>query len=635
MINNFLKFFFKLSRSNELLFILIFDGLAISFSFIVSVWIRLDNVNFIFYDSFFKLLFICLFNSILILAVFGFYRAIIRYASNKTMYILILGITISAIATYIISKLIIFLPETNAYGLPRSIPLIFILISISLMAGIRLILKATYIIKIGNNKKENIIIYGAGSAGQQLLDNFSYNHEYTVIAFIDDDSRLRNREVGGLKVYPLKRLEKLINKHSVKILLLAMPSISKLEKFKKIDKLKAFDLEIKTIPSISDILNGNADLTDIKNISIDELLGREPVLPDPELLGVNIENKVVMVSGAGGSIGSELCRQVIKSKPRTLLLLDISEFAIYTISEELKDYQEANKTKIEIIEIIGSVQDLKCIQGIFDSHKVNTIYHAAAYKHVPLIESNIIEGLKNNILGTRNLTTKAVENLVESFIFISTDKAVRPTNIMGASKRIAELICQDLAKHQNRTVFSIVRFGNVLGSSGSIIPKFKKQIQSGGPVTVTHKEITRYFMTITEASQLVIQAGALANGGEVFLLEMGESVKIFELAKKMILLHGHKFINEEDYKTNQDKDNILIKVVGLRPGEKLYEELLIGTDSLKTKHPRIYMANEVSLDSRKLNNIIDEFVSYAGANEVKKIRILLKESEIGYKPNLQ
>lgn len=385
------------------------------------------------------------------------------------------------------------------------------------------------------------------------------------------------------------------------------------------------------MPGMKDLIEGKAEISKLQNASIEELLGRDPVPPDPALLERNIRNKVVLVSGAGGSIGSELCRQILSSRPRQLIMLDVSEYALYRIEIELKTRIEHQNIEVGLIPIVCSVQNREHIATILKSFRVNTLYHAAAYKHVLLVELNVVEGLRNNIFGTQIIAECAISAGVEAFILISTDKAVRPTNFMGASKRMAELICQALAKTQSTTIFSMVRFGNVLGSSGSVIPLFNAQIESGGPITVTHREVTRYFMTIPEAAQLVIQAGSLAKGGDVFLLDMGEPIKIIDLAVKMARLQGMT-----PYLENAGPNpagDIEIRITGLRPGEKLFEELLIGENSASTEHSRIMTADELSLEYTALKQILEAMSAACMNYDIPKIHGLLTSAPIGFVSN--
>lgn len=442
---------------------------------------------------------------------------------------------------------------------------------------------------------------------------------YDVVAFVDDDKEKQGTYVQGIKVLSVNDIAKHIP--VVSKVLLALPSVSLKRRKEIISSLEPLKLQILSIPSMEDIISGKSKLSEVKEVGLNDLLGREPVAPHKELMNANITDKVVMVTGAGGSIGSELCRQIITQAPKKLILFELSEFCLYSIERELNEILTRSSAGTELFAILGTIQSQKKLEQIMCSYNVQTVYHAAAYKHVPLVENNIVEGVKNNIFGTLNTANSAITAGVETFVLISTDKAVRPTNFMGATKRVAELILQALANKQSNTKFCMVRFGNVLGSSGSVVPLFRKQIQNGGPVTLTHMDITRYFMTIPEASQLVIQAGAMCKGGDVFVLDMGESVKIKDLAIKMIHLSGFEVKDE-----NNPRGDIEIQCVGLRPGEKLYEELLIGGDVSGTHHERIVVANEAMLDWDELVvylERLDAAIETYSCGDIKEILLTL------------
>jgi FlaA1/EpsC-like NDP-sugar epimerase len=431
-------------------------------------------------------------------------------------------------------------------------------------------------------------------------------------------------------------LPRLIDGIGVKVVLMAMPSLSRARRREIVECLEDLNLEIKSIPAMSDIVSGRAKISELRKVTPEDLLGRDPIVPDEDLLRANISGKVVMVTGAGGSIGSELCRQILSQHPTSLVLFDFSEFALYKIETELGEIARRMNSATRIIPILGSVQNEKRLETAIKAFRVQTIYHAAAYKHVPLVEENAVEGIHNNVFGTLTLAVLAKKLKVEHFILISTDKAVRPTNIMGATKRVAELICQALAQESEDTVFSMVRFGNVLGSSGSVIPRFQAQIEAGGPLTVTHPEINRYFMTIPEASQLVIQAGAMAKGGDVFVLDMGTPVKIVDLAVSMIRLHGLTpyFVDHPD-QVLPEKGDIPICFTGLRKGEKLYEELLIGNSPKLTAHPRIMTASEAFVSMEELRLIFDRLRAASVAFDLPEIQAIFYELPLQYKPNGQ
>ncbi len=470
--------------------------------------------------------------------------------------------------------------------------------------------------------KRKVLVYGAGEAGKQLVNSLKNNPEFKVIGFLDDNKKLQKKNLQSKKIYPLNKIEHLIKNKNVNLIFLAMPSISRNKKSKIIKKLNKYKLIVKTLPSISQIIDGRVTVSDIKDFNTEDLLNRDQVKPDMKLLNKNINKKIVLVTGAGGSIGSEMCRQIIKLNPKKLLLLELNEYALYKIYEELISYNKKQK----IIPLLADAQDQAKLEKIFETFKVDTVYHTAAYKHVPLVEENICSGVKNNVFSTLAVAQAVISKKVSNLVLVSSDKAVRPTNIMGASKRLAELCMQGVYNNTNysKTNFSIVRFGNVLESSGSVIPKFKKQIKEGGPVTLTHKNVTRYFMTITEAAQLVIQAGAMGKRSEVFVLNMGESIKIFDLITKMVNLSGLSI---------KDKQNsigdIEIKIIGLRPGEKLYEELLIGDNPKKTKHPKIKKINDPFINFNQLKielNNLKNFITYDKSKDVKKLLVKLLKS---------
>ena len=471
-----------------------------------------------------------------------------------------------------------------------------------------------------------MLVYGAGDAGRQLVISLENSPEFKVKGFLDDNIELHRQILLGQTVYSPSKIEKIIKNKGISLVFLALPSIGRIKRNEIIERLNQFKLIVKTLPSISEIVDGKITISDIKDLNIEDLLDREQVKPDTELLNKNINFKNVLVTGAGGSIGAELCRQIAKLKANKLILLDLNEFALYKIHDELTILNK----NLKIIQLLVNTQDQEKLEIIFESFKVDTVYHAAAYKHVPLVEENICEGVKNNVFSTLAVAKASVIKKVSNLVLISSDKAVRPTNIMGASKRLSELCMQGIYNHTNdiNVNFSIVRFGNVLESSGSVIPKFKKQIKEGGPVTLTHKDVTRYFMTVTEAAQLVIQAGAMGKHSEVFVLDMGKSIKIIDLINKMISLSGF---------TVKDKKNLTgdieIKITGLRPGEKLYEELLIGDDPQKTDHPKIKKASDpftpfaqLELDLNNLKNLLDK-------NRVKEVKELLEKLIKSYKSN--
>ena len=483
--------------------------------------------------------------------------------------------------------------------MPRSVPLIYAMLLCVFATSIRLFIRALSQ-SMTKEKRENVAIYGAGSAGVQLMEALRKNPSYSVRLFIDDNPELDGENLAGVPINNLDRAKKKFEKLKIETLLLAIPSNINATRQRVFEILSDHPLKVKTIPSISSLISGGLEISELKDIKIEDLLGRDPVQPNSELMSKNVSDKTVLVTGAGGSIGSELCRQIILWKPQKLIMLDVSEFASYTLLEELKTHSSGYG--IEVVPLIGSVQDSQFVKKVFERFSVDTTYHAAAYKHVPLMEQNVMQCIANNVFGTLNMAELAIAAKVKNFILVSTDKAVNPTNFMGASKRLAEIICQTLPTKKTDTCFSIVRFGNVLGSSGSVVPLFKKQIENGGPVTLTHPDVTRYFMTIPEAAQLVIQAGSIAEGGDVFVLDMGKPIKIMDLVKKMITLAGLRPILTG---TGIPKgDEIAITVSGLRPGEKLFEELSYSSNLVGTNHPRINMTAETPMPIKELKMLL-------------------------------
>lgn len=475
--------------------------------------------------------------------------------------------------------------------------------------------------------RAKVFIYGAGQSGRQLAAAMANSHEMQVVGFLDDDQRLHGQVLNGMTIYNPADLPSLVVTLRITNVYLAMPSVSRKRRNEILSQMRGAQVSVRTLPNMTELVLGKVSISDLRELDIDDLLGREPVEPDPFLLKKNIASQVVMVTGAGGSIGSELCRQILSVGPLKLLLIEQSEFALYAIHQELQEKLFIDS--IELIPLIASVQDAPRMQKILQTWRPQTVYHAAAYKHVPLVEHNPAEGLRNNTLGTWVTAQESIRAGVSDFVLISTDKAVRPTNVMGASKRMAEMVLQALTQKDanNQTRFSMVRFGNVLGSSGSVVPLFRKQIKNGGPITITHAEITRYFMTIPEAATLVIQAGAMAQGGDVFVLDMGDPVRIVDLAKRMVELSGLT-IRDDDY----PEGDIAIEVTGLRPGEKLYEELLIGDNPLPTQHPRIMKANEGFLPLHQLEIHMNQLDVAIRMNDVSGIRMLLQTIVAGYQP---
>jgi FlaA1/EpsC-like NDP-sugar epimerase len=515
-------------------------------------------------------------------------------------------------------------------GVPRTIgliqPILLLMLVGASRAVARVLLGGLYHQQLRKAALPQALIYGAGSAGRQLASAMVNSLEIRVVGFLDDDDRLHGHLLNGLPILNPGDLTEFLSEVPVTDVLLALPSVSPRRRNEILNSLKVHKVAVRTLSGLSDIAIGKVSLSDVRDLDIDDLLGREPVMPNHILLAKNVIGKVVLITGAGGSIGSELCRQIMAVGPKKLLLIEQNEFALYAIHQELEEKRSNKKTIL--VPLLASVKDEDRMREIMSTWHPDTVYHAAAYKHVPLVEHNPAEGIKNNVMGTLCAAQVAAENGVADFVLISTDKAVRPTNIMGASKRLAEMTLQALAATNSGTKFSIVRFGNVLGSSGSVVPKFRQQIRDGGPITLTHPEITRYFMTIPEAAQLVIQAGAMAKGGDVFVLNMGQSVKIMDLACRMVELSGLTVRDEH----HPDGD-IQIAITGLRPGEKLYEELLIGNNPESTPHPRIMKAHEDFMPWLELEFNLRELMILLSSNDVSIIRLMMVRLVAGYIPN--
>lgn len=549
---------------------------------------------------------------------FGLYRAIVRYIGPSSMVPVLKGVTIAAIGISLVAYL------TQSTNFPRSSPAIFWFISIMLVGGSRLAVRA-YFYGIMNNylTREPVAIYGAGDSGAQLAIALLSGTAYMPVAFIDDNRSLRRNTIHGIRVYDAANLLRLIDQFGIKQILLAMPSASHSQRKRILNRLAELPVRICTVPGISDLVSGIADVSEIREVDLEDLLGRDPVPPDPELLAASVRGKNVLVTGGGGSIGSELSRIIIRQNPNRLVLLDNSEFGLYQVERELNSLIGELKTATELIVLLGSVRDQSFVEKVLSNLSIQTVYHAAAYKHVPMVEQNIIEGIKNNVFGTLAMVLAAEKTNLECFVYISSDKAVRPTNIMGATKRLSELIIQAKAQQSSSTKYCMVRFGNVLASSGSVIPLFREQIEKGGPVTVTHSEATRYFMTISEAAELVIQAGAMAGGGELYVLDMEDQVRIEELAEKMIKLSGRTVQIDGE-------GDIAIEFTGLRHGEKLVEELLIGEDVTGTRHPKIMQAREDYLGWKEIDSLLQELQSGCESFDITLIEALLSRAVNGF-----
>jgi FlaA1/EpsC-like NDP-sugar epimerase/ADP-ribose pyrophosphatase YjhB (NUDIX family) len=549
----------------------------------------------------------------------GLYRSLIRYLGVRTLATIIASGVSGAIVLWAFGEFLVT-------PLPITALLILASVSIGLMSIGRLVTRELFFLA-RKVEKPNVVIYGAGDAGRQLLTSLAQSASYRVVAMLDDSTKMQGVEVHGVRVYEPQMLPRLHERYILQAVILAMPAIPREQKNKILQEIEPLGLPVKSMPRISDILSGAQLVADIQEVTIEEVLGRDPVAPVPSLLGRTVSGKSVMVTGGGGSIGKELCLQIVALKPVKLVIVENSEFALYTVVTALQDQEHLRG--LAVIPVLISVTQEESIKALCESHAIETVFHAAAYKHVPLVEANPFEGLFNNVYGTASVLSAAASTGVHDFVLISTDKAVRPTNIMGASKRVAELVCQAYADKLQSLKVSMVRFGNVLSSSGSVIPRFREQIQNGGPVTVTHPEITRYFMTIPEAVELVLQAGGMAQGGDVFLLEMGDPVKITDLAKRMIRLSGYR---ERIAGTvaNDNSDAIEIVYTGLRPGEKLYEELLIGSEVQATQHPKIFKAKERSVSMAVMSAALEVLRKAIDERDITQVYEVLSALGVDY-----
>jgi FlaA1/EpsC-like NDP-sugar epimerase len=637
--NQIINYLLVLSRATKRLIVLVVDASVCVASVWLAFYLRLGttvglSAPFLLAVAASILLAIPLFIRL------GLYRAIFRYSGLPALMAvatatLFYGIAYAAVFTF-----------WGIEGVPRTIgllqPIILFLLVGASRAAARVWLGGLYEVRLRQSALPRALIYGAGSAGRQLASAMVNSHEIRVVAFLDDDPHLHGQLLNGLRIHDPSKLEALIEQIGATDVLLAIPSASRQRRVEILAQLKPYKVAVRTLPGLSDIATGRVTLADVRELDIDDLLGRAPVKPNGLLMNMNNRGKTVVVTGAGGSIGSELCRQLLQTRPKRLLLVEANEHVLYQVHRELvQSLQAADlsdaETPFEIVPLLASVCDETRIEEIMGTWQPHTVYHSAAYKHVPLVEHNPAEGVHNNVWGTRVCAEAAIRNGVRNFVLISTDKAVRPTNIMGATKRLSEMLLQALSAvnpaaiskggtiPSTSTIFTMVRFGNVLGSSGSVVPLFREQIRDGGPLTITHPEITRYFMTIPEAAQLVIQAGAMGTGGDVFVLDMGQPVRIIDLARRMVELSGLTVKDEMN-----PSGDIEFKITGLRPGEKLYEELLIGDNPITTQHPRIMKAQEQFLPWATLESKLNTLDIAVGVNDVPAIKSLLTELVTGY-----
>ena len=600
------------------------DAVLLPLTFWVAVALRHSTMNPEMYSP--LLWWVLLSLPIVAIPVFiplGMYRTVVRYADEKAIATVAYGISL---VTLMLAAGVLMGGIT---GIPRSSYVIFWFLAVGII-GLSRFAARSLIQQVERRhlveKRERIAIYGAGRAGAQLAMALSSSPEYKVLAFFDDNKDVQGTTLFGIRVYSPKLAEKIITNYGLKGLIIAIPRASRARRREIIQKFESFGLSLKTLPGMAELVGGKVRIEDLREVGVEDLLGRDPVPPDENLLSKNITSKHVLVTGAGGSIGSELCRQILRRQPLSLVLFESSEYALYKIEQELLQYGLSTR----IVSILGDVKDQHQLESTMREHRIQTVYHAAAYKHVPLVEWNVASGVQNNVIGTLNVALSAINTNVETFVLISTDKAVRPTNVMGASKRLSELVLQAFSQNSKNhsTRFCMVRFGNVLGSSGSVVPLFKEQIKRGGPITVTHRDVTRYFMTIPEAAQLVLQAGSMGSGGDVFVLDMGESVKIVDLAKKMIQLSGLSIRDEEN-----PQGDIAIEFSGLRPGEKLYEELLIGNNVSKTNHPRIMRAEESLIPWNLLDEELKKLAHACREQDELEVRKILQNLVLEYMPS--
>lgn len=646
----FKKKLLDLPRSYKRFFQLIADVILIWLSIFLAFIIRLGwDSTYPILHQFSWLFIIAPIISIPIFITMGMYRAVMRYVGKEALVTIAKAVTIAAL----LLSLAIYWYDAAPKVVPRSLIFNYWWISLLSIGGLRLLLRHYFlgdwldVIKIPfyQPRRKNghlVLIYGAGSAGKQLVSALRSGSHIEPIAFIDDNPNIREASIDGLRVFSSTQIEMAINKTGAKELLLAIPSASRSRRQEILSSLAKFPVRVRTIPGFIDLAKGSVKVQDLQEVDIADLLGRETVEPHEELFDFCIKDQTVLVTGAGGSIGSELCRQILQSKAKHLILYEHSEYNLYQITTELRTEITRLSLDIQLTPILGTIRDKSRLFIVMSEFAVNTVYHAAAYKHVPIVETNISQGILNNVFGTYKTAKAAIEAGVKNFVLISTDKAVRPTNVMGATKRLAEMILQALSNEEtvffnddkksipNHTRFTMVRFGNVLGSSGSVIPLFRKQIQMGSNITVTHPDITRYFMTIPEAAELVIQAGSLGLGGDVFVLDMGKPVKIVDLATKMIQLSGLTIRNEHN-----PSGDIAIQFTGLRPGEKLYEELLIGDNVIGTEHPMIMRANEEMIPWSEIQSLLSALSIAIKADDCETIRKLLLQYVIGYKPQCE
>jgi len=620
MVAKILTMLVGFNRRTKTIVQILADIVIVIFSLFIAMKIHSENLILLNEFRFFIIAGIVVPATIVIGVQLGIYKIMVSHISVLTLKKMLACSVLSAAIFLICSQLF-------GTSIAYTVPFIYMLIMIISMASARLLLLEVRTIG-GNERPKRVAIYGAGDAGRQLLNGLDKNRKYTPVFFIDDDPTLQGISIGEIKVHSIEYAISRLDKLNIDMILLAIPSASQSDLEKIFSRLSPLPVQIRALPGLAELINGKVNTEQLRRLSIEDMLGRPPVNSIDALMDDNLRQKTVLVTGAGGSIGSELCREIITHDPAKLIVFDVSEYALYKIMSDLESRNTELGETITIIPILGTVQNEQHVSQVIKTYNVQTVYHTAAYKHVPLIESNIIEGLRNNVFGTLNLVKVATAAKVENFILVSTDKAVRPTNYMGASKRVAELICQAFMKTAKDTKFAIVRFGNVLGSSGSVVPLFEEQIKRGGPVSVTHKNVERYFMTLTEAAHLIIQAGFLSGSGDVFILDMGKPIKILDLAQRMIRLNGLTPVLEgKDY---THTDSVEIKITGLRPGEKLFEELVIEGRLMETLHPQIHAANEPSMSLEDLKIHLQSLQKACDEMDFDAIKIVLHSLPIAF-----
>ena len=628
----------KLNRRTKKLIIIFVDYCSIISSFYIASYLLFQNIRIV-NIGYLIVIFLPPFIAIFFYYYSNLYQNILRFMQTGTFFTLFKGAFFYSI---VLMTAPLLLMDDGAFAFSLIMVNFFTLMF--LLTVTRLL--ARWYLVTRNKSQKNIIIYGAGQAGVQISNAISVLDEYRIVAFIDDDPELKNARISDIRVFHSTEITDVISEYDAKEILVAIPSISDYQRTELFTKLGDLPISIRTLPNISEVVSGSVDVDDIRNIEIEDLLQRKVIKPKKDLLQKNVDKKSIFITGAGGSIGSEIARQIINLNPTDLILYDSNEYALYSIEKEIKSLAKKNHFgKVNIIPVLGILDNENSIIQLLKKYSVNTVYHAAAYKHVPLVESNQVQGVKNNIFGSLNVLKASMKSNIDNFVLVSTDKAVRPTSLMGATKRFTEIMIQGLSEktkigehdfkfygtkiESSKTVFSIVRFGNVLNSSGSVVPLFKEQIRNGGPVTVTDPNVIRFFMSISEAVELVIQAGAMSKGGDIFILDMGEPITILELAKKMIHFAGYQLAEKNDV-----KDAIEIIYTGLRPGEKLYEELFIDPIQEETPHPKIFRTSQEFLKLDDINNYLEEMYSAITKNQSDDLYDILKRAIPEYRPNL-